>query len=155
MKLYIPEIGDRIRLTADWTFGLINEDRNATLMEFIGDPRETKYSYRDPFTTEPCTIPAGTILKIDRLYIRKGLEDFSSVTFFWEGARTKSKVEEKTMTSYMAVAVKTPVWPSFPGITSAVKQNPVTSTYQVKKPARPVRFWAKLSDVNTIEFEEA
>lgn len=153
MKLYIPEIGDRIRLIADWTFGLINEDRNATLMEFIGDPRETRYSYRDPYTTEPCTIPVGTVLKIDRLYIRKGLEDFSSITFFWEGARTNSKIVDKTMTSWTAVPVKSPG--GWFNITAAAAQTPTTSTYQVKKPARPVRFWAKLADVNNIEFEEA
>lgn len=33
----------------------------------------------------PVILPAGTILKVDRIYIRKGLKDFSSITFFAEG----------------------------------------------------------------------
>jgi hypothetical protein len=31
------------------------------------------------------TLLAGTTLKVDRIYIRKGLKDFSSITFFAEG----------------------------------------------------------------------
>lgn len=29
----------------------------------------------------PVTLPAGTVLKVDRIYIRKGMKDFSSLTF--------------------------------------------------------------------------
>jgi hypothetical protein len=31
------------------------------------------------------TIPAGSILKVDRIYIRKGAKDFSSITFYVRG----------------------------------------------------------------------
>ena len=138
IKLYIPEIGDEIKLTADWTFDLYNESRNTTLMEKIGDTRDTEYAYRDPYTTIPCTIPAGAVLKVDRIYIRKGLSDFSSLSFLWVGERTKARIVEREAVSYN-------------GGGAAPSRHPYTQ----KIPARPVRFWAKLSDVNNIEFEKA
>jgi len=131
MKLYIPEIGSEIRLIEDWTFSLYNEDRNSTLMEFINDPRKITYS---KFDAIPCTIPAGSVLKVDRIYIRKGAEEYSSLTFFWKDRRTKSKMVEKWSTAYF-------------GTHHADRKD------MVKQPARPVRFWAKLSDVNDIVFE--
>lgn len=36
MNLYIPEIGDHIILTKDWTFNLFPEYRNADLGAFFG-----------------------------------------------------------------------------------------------------------------------
>lgn len=132
MKLYVPEIGDELTLTADWTFALYNEYRNETLMEVINDPRQTTYGQSDSI---PCTIPAGSVLKVDRIYIRKGISEFSSLTFLWKGMRTNPKDIERDMVSI--------------GYGTSQK-----STYTVKKPARPVRFWAKLDDVNKIEFEK-
>lgn len=65
--------------------------------------------YHSKSVSVPVTWPKGTVLKIDRIYIRKGLEDFSSLTF-------------------------------------------TTKPEGMKK---QVRFWAKLADVNKIEFEHA
>ena len=135
MKLYIPEIGSEIRLTADWTFYLYNEDRNSTLMEVMNDPRKPEWSGDKDYGALPCIIPSGAILKIDRIYIRKGLGEYSSLTFLWKGMRTNSKMVDRYMT---------PIY---------VNSRGPSLHYQVKKPARPVRFWAKLDDVNKIEFE--
>jgi hypothetical protein len=33
MKLYVPELGDMLKLTEDWTFTLYNEQRNKTLWQ--------------------------------------------------------------------------------------------------------------------------
>lgn len=122
MKLYIPAIGELIQLTSDWTFVLHNESRNHTLMTFVNDPREQTYygSLSDPL---PCTIPAGAILSVDRIYIKKGAPEFDSMTFRWKGMSTQPSIEQD--------------W----------KGN------DVKVPRKPVRFWAKLKDVNNIEFD--
>jgi len=138
-QLYIPDVGDSIRLTSDWTFSLFNEDRNATLMEVMGDTREIgwdSYSTTRPLNAIPCTIPAGAVLKVDRIYIRKGLSGYSSLTFLWKDMRTNSKIVERNIT---------PI--------NHLGGRGITTTYEVKKPARPVRFWVKLDDVNKIEFE--
>jgi hypothetical protein len=124
MKLYIPENGDEIRLLADWTFDLYNEDRNSSLMEKIGDTRKVTWGGGN-YGTIPCTIPAGAVLKIDRVYIRKGNKEYSSITFLWKGEALPSRME-----TYLN-----------------------GETYKV--PRIPIRFWAKLSDVNNIEFEKA
>lgn len=92
MQLYIPEIGDRLRLTKDWTFTLHYEHRNSSLIEHFGDLFE--WRRRSGNDTEPndkiVTIPLGTILKVDRIYIRKGLEEWSSISFYAEGIGTGS-----------------------------------------------------------------
>jgi hypothetical protein len=192
MKLYIPEIGDHIILTKDWTFDLHPESRNEQLGVLFGHylfgskngwieenvhprfrsvdyyveyPSETDPRFRKMFggfdydalrkarkeAEESCpefvkywndyeewndrakeimkpsltvTIPAGTTLAVDRIYIRKGASEYSSITFYaknlgevtlpgsrWSWGRTKSK---------------------------KVKAQ---------------RFWAKLADCNTIEFK--
>ncbi len=123
MKLYIPEIGDEIRLLSDWTFDLYNEDRNSTMMEKVNDQRRMR-AWGDDYGSIPCTVPAGVVLKIDRIYIRKGNKDYSSITFLWKGEALPAKI--KTYSD---------------GSTGRI-------------PRQPIRFWAKLSDVNNIEFEK-
>lgn len=137
MKLYIPEISDEIRLLSDWTFGLYNEGRNESLMKKIGDSRRTCADWASDFGPIPCTIPAGAVLKIDRIYIRKGKGEFSSITFLWKGERLPSRMEE--IRSY--------------GCLTDGKPTPTGEFYKI--PAQPIRFWAKLVDVNKIEFEVA
>ncbi len=130
MKLYIPEISDEIRLIEDWTFDLYNEDRNSTLMEITKDPRQSSYDWKPDYGIIPCTIPAGAVLKVDRIYIRKGKGEYSSLSFLWKDMRTESKMEE----------------------IRGYRDNEPTGKF-VKIPRKPVRFWAKLQDVNKIVFE--
>lgn len=191
MNMYVPEIGDHILLTEDWSFYLHNEYRNLDLGAFFGyhqsnqgwidnslvaplrnpdynvvypdrnsflrriDPFSIKYGYDDDaynkackeaesacpeyvkhdfdrkmyieackrvgLETIPVTLPAGTILAIDRIYIRKGSKDFSSITFF---AKNLGKVV-------------------------------TTNRYSTKaKTKTAFRFWSKLHDCNKIMFEK-
>ena len=125
MKLYVPRIGDTIALLEDWHFSLFNEERNATAMQVLGDTRPVMNRWNTSFTGIPAVIPKGEVLKIDRIYIRKGQEDFDSMTFIWVGKRTAGGME-------------------------ACSWNP---SRMIKKSARAARFWAKMDDVNTIEFD--
>jgi hypothetical protein len=188
MKLYVPEIGDHLRLTEDWTFTLHTEGRNATLAELFGfrkygyiqwldstkieeEPDRDyvinypdnaqferrgifgqRYSYEErqaawkkaeddsptyqaylksyhewnerakslAIDNLEITLPKGTILAVDRIYIRKGASDFSSITFYAKGLG-ESEIKNR--------------WSG--RITKWKAQ----------------RFWAKLSDCNQIEFE--
>lgn len=169
MKLWIPDIGDKIILTADWTFDVVNESRNAALWKVLDldkHPRaiemrrlaaekleearkfdeshrtvkvEQRWGFimnfdskanekrseeiwaeysavRDPVA--PTTFPKGTALIIDRVYIRKGASEFSSLSFF-------------------------------------IGNSPMKELEPVKKggrwPSGPRRFFARLADVNKIE----
>lgn len=171
MQLYVPEIGDMIRLTKDWSLTLYRERRNDSLWREQGcwnriiDPDQTpvkeveekikviesrltvqeiKNSYgwapnrvkvyasqedKDNdrnFKYElsalncrpswaPVTLLKDTVLKVDRIYIRKGISEYSSITFY--------------------------VWS---------KPGPVAANASKKKS----RFWAKLADCNNIQFEK-
>jgi hypothetical protein len=187
MKLYVPEIGDHIRLIKDWTFTLHAEGRNETLAEMFGyrkygwngwldrtkiedepardyvisypdeeffkrafwkgqytyEERQAAYkkaeleseSYQaylksyeewknraDALVTNELlvSLPAGTVLAVDRIYIRKGSSDFSSITFYAKGLG-ESEIKNR-----------------WSGRTTKWKAQ---------------RFWAKLADCNQIEFE--
>jgi len=112
MRMFIPEIGLRIKLAADWTFPLYHERRNDALLRPLSI--KSSYSYGAVPPSTPYTLPAGTILGISRVYIRSGLAEFSSITFTIV-PDMKKKPKERLKTRG--------------------------------------RFWAKLSDVNRIEFE--
>jgi hypothetical protein len=193
MKLYVPEIGDHIILTKDWTFDLHAESRNEQLGALFGHYLSSTYrggwieeeilprlrqidysvdypSYDDPTfrkmfggfdhdalqkarkeAEDSCpefvkywsdhkewtdhsnevmkeklivTIPAGTTLAIDRIYIRKGASDYSSITFY-----AKQLGE---------VTVPGSKWSWGSSKSKKVKAQ---------------RFWAKLTDCNQIEFK--
>lgn len=176
MKLYVPEIGDKLRLVTPWAFTLHDEQRNQSLWDAIdGDNVGTRKAISDEaidvfnegkafamanfdpmywgslfsdghtvlyhayfynhdekllaafnrFATKqhklrgdpnmkqiPAALVAGTVLKVDRIFIRKGMEDWSSLTFF-------------------------------------MVSSPDPALASKKK----IRFWAKLSDCNQIEFD--
>ena len=79
MKLYIPEIGDRLRLTSAWTFNLHYERRNSDLLKFFFDE---EYNWKLNVKPRPVKLKIGTLLQIDRIYIRKGSAEFSSLSFY-------------------------------------------------------------------------
>lgn len=129
MKMYIPRLKDVVKLTRPWSFILHCEYRNKSVWELNGIPYV--YWERDLTSAEikkhnvivtPHTnvydkysvvmeLPVGTQLSIDRIYIRKGGEEFDSVTF---------NIVKGTMPNFKS---------------------------------GKARFWAKLDDVNTMEFE--
>lgn len=154
--MYIPEIGDQLILTKDWTFNLHCERRNENLAKYFGycmnrslwvsiedlppwdlpypedaieskiwnkayDEWALKASKIEHKSELLVTIPANTILSIDRIYIRKGAKDYSSITFY---AKNLGKIE--TMSRW-----------------TGKKLN-----------KKALRFWAKLSDCNNIEFQK-
>ncbi len=107
MKMFVPSIGTKLVLTKDWSFDLWSEYRNESLYNALGIDLD-RYSY--PLTSQVVTLPAGTLLTIDRIYIRKNLDGFDSMTF------------------------------NMP--------DPEKIYGKGRK-----RFWVKLTDVNTMEFD--
>lgn len=114
MKLFIPTIGQSIRLTADWHFTLYNEYRNISLFKMLNIGAVFDYYsildiFNKPVPEQKITFPKNIVLTIDRIYIRKGNSDYNSVSF-------------------------------------NLNRHP-------QKQKGRVRFWAKLNDVNGIEFD--
>lgn len=121
MKLYIPEIGDRIELLEDWTFKLYNESRNKSVIEAL--QLKDKYTERDQRSRSvdgyDATLLKGTVLTVDRIYIRNGNKDYSSLSFIISSTHDERFVSKK-------------------GAFGSKQQYG--------------RFWAKLEDVNQIEY---
>ena len=83
MKLFIPNIGTKIQLTSDWLFTLHPEYRNHTLYEMaIGKPVVGYLWGGNPdYKPVPFTLPAGIVLSVDRIYIKKPSPEYNSMTF--------------------------------------------------------------------------
>lgn len=115
MKLFVPAVGYRIRLTDYWTFDLYDESRNSSLVEvLLNDPERVHKGRREKHRV---TMPAGTILEVDRVYVR-----------------TMSKAAQSVDDDYDSLTFK-------------IIEHPTLGS------KRKHRFWAKLSDVNEIEYE--
>lgn len=113
MKLYIPDIKDKLVLSNDWTFDLYEEYRNHKLLKALEIKLNESPNYWDRIKEKHSVILLkDTELVVDRIYIRKGREmaDFSSVSFIINSSNKK---------------------------------------------INKCRFWAKLEDVNKIEFSTA
>lgn len=123
-NLFIPPLGTEITLAEDWTFDLYNEPRNETLIAAMGVSFPDVIYYARAAQCHRVTLPAGSILKVDRFYIKKGQGAFDSVTFYLRGHSRPSYI-----------------WTSASG-------------RQYKMPKKPVRFWVKLHDANKIVMEE-
>ncbi len=86
LPLYIPPLGTEIELATPWQFWLYAEQRNLTLFEALGEKPQGAQRWNlnwgerllNPLQVE---LPAGTVLVLDRIYIRQGQDDFDSVTF--------------------------------------------------------------------------
>lgn len=130
MKMFIPAVGYRIELSSFWTFDLYHETRNDGLLEHIKpelfreESRLTgSYDRVDRYVdgrygkllSTSVTIPPGTKLEVDRVYIR-----------------TMSKSAKTKDEDYDSITFK------------------VVSGLDTKK---KIRFWAKLADVNQLEYE--
>lgn len=89
-QFYIPACGDRFKLTESWTFSCYFEHRNTNFLELNGV--KVPISWRDredvdgSLKAAQITLPAGTELEMDRLYVRQtskmgGRFDYDSLTF--------------------------------------------------------------------------
>lgn len=132
MRLCIPPLESKWALTKDWRFELFQEDRNIDLLALIPGFKRYNINMRASVMHEvddsfDFTLPTGTILKVLRIYIRKGQEDFNSLTFSILDCPDKSIKTFKE-------------WSGEPG-----------TAIQTRRKVK--RFWAKLRDVNKLEVE--
>jgi hypothetical protein len=111
IRFHMPALGDRVRLVDSLTFRLHAEYRNHSLFEALGLIEQKKgrevagagwpgmERYYSEYKLDPGTakaprthgeyqigwatvaLPPGTVLQLDRIYIRKGASDFDSLTF--------------------------------------------------------------------------
>lgn len=80
-KLFIPELGTELKLNSDAQVDVMYERRNNAFLQQLGAGHS---NWRDK-VCHTITIKKEGVMKIDRIYIRKGAEDYSSVTFIYVG----------------------------------------------------------------------
>lgn len=124
-RLYIPDIGAVVRLTEDWTFALYTEYRNSAMAALIFGTalRASSYGGVNGFAT----MPKGTEFKIDRIYVRKGKGEYSSVTL---------TLQDTTDSRFITFG-----------------PQPKTKGKLPKKTVAKIRFWVKLADLNNANME--
>lgn len=152
-SLFIPAIGTSLLLAESWTFSLFNEYRNQTLTDALGynslndeallasdvlDQNveiapwsQDEYGH---YLQKQIRLPAGSVLKIDRIYIRKGAEHYNSITFHL---------------IYCPIASLCPKT-GYERMGGALSRIPL-----VRGRAKGIRFWAKLHDVNNLIFDDS
>lgn len=112
--LNIPSVGTRLELDQDWHFSLYDEYRNDKFWDAYNSvykQTEKRKIYnrwegrKEDFLD--VILPKDTILTIDRIYIRKGKENFDSITFIVKSCPVKSikgrfwvKLEDVNKLSY-------------------------------------------------------
>lgn len=83
VQFFLPEIGTAIRLASPWHLKLYNEYRNDKLIELVGAFSNVGSWYRGNNPKgKKIIIKADAELTVDRIYIRKGAEEFSSLSFW-------------------------------------------------------------------------
>lgn len=87
-RLYIPELGEVIKLEEPWSFSLHEEHRNHKFGQAWGFPL-AKYSDRNNMRHWDVTLAEGTLLTVRRIYVRSGVSAFSSVTFSAKKTKTQ------------------------------------------------------------------
>ncbi len=91
VQITIPTIGTVLTLTRGWTFLLHHEGRNRDFAAKLGVTWKG-WGYSDEICATEVTLPSGTELIVDRIYIRKGKGKFDSITFRLKKTGKKAKV---------------------------------------------------------------
>lgn len=78
LRLAVPTVGSVMVTTQPWTFRLWHERRNKKIwMAMTGKP--VSWGAKDEFVN--VTLPANSVLKVGRVYIRSHFREFDSITF--------------------------------------------------------------------------
>lgn len=80
-KLWIPVLKDVVKLVAPWTGRVMNETRNGKFLEAVEESSVGTVWGWQGMNPHQVTLPVGTVLEFDRIYIRQGNEDYNSVTW--------------------------------------------------------------------------
>lgn len=87
MHLFVPDIGTVIRLTDYWGFRLYQEYRNAGIIELMGlfeGQSNRPWQERGPLPLAHLRLKPGAELTVDRIYVRQGAGEYSSLSFWVE-----------------------------------------------------------------------
>lgn len=82
MKLFIPRVGDKIKLNENWNCSIESEYRNDKIFDALGIQRDNSVQG----TAISISMPKDTVLRVDRLYVRAPASQYDSITFTVESS---------------------------------------------------------------------
>lgn len=137
-QLFIPAIGTELILAQDWNFQLFEERRNMTLIDYMAmtgclGARKPVTPSRSVVAGYDAFLPAGSVLQVDRIYIRKKPIDFEGLAFLLKDAKAPPKIVKGVTVRHDG-------------------RDRIEEPYEKKVPARRVRFWVTMEDTNKIQF---
>ena len=96
-KLYIPQVGDKLKLSANWNCKIFNEYRNSNIFEKLNIDKSNS-----PNSNIDVTFPKGTVLKVSRLYVKSPASSYDSITFIVDSSPMKSLVKGRFWVKLMS-----------------------------------------------------
>ena len=164
MKMYIPEVGDDLILTEDWSFQLVLERRNMGLLAMtFPDYDYSNYSFYDWVAEEIWPESEGQIMMSNKL--KKERRDVDTVDL-WNNKQKQEDLKYfyKDNKKFLVLGHEMPNFTLPKGtelklarIYIKSKGNKYSSlSFWAKLPnvKKKVRFFAPLKDVNNIEYEK-
>lgn len=81
VQFCVPALRTKLILAEPWTFTLFSEYRNQSLIEAVGE-KVDRFDWKTTGDTlRDVTLPEGTQLSVDRIYVRNGKSEYDSITF--------------------------------------------------------------------------
>lgn len=75
MRVFVPRIGTLLRLNQEWTFSVYRDYRNSAALAALGDVKGVYYADDPDGHAGRLTLPTGTVLLVDRVYVRQGINN--------------------------------------------------------------------------------
>lgn len=75
-RLFIPQIGNELKLISNWDCKVFGDSLNSTVFKAL-NIESSAYNGKNV----DITFPKGTVLKVDRLYVRAPASSYDSITF--------------------------------------------------------------------------
>jgi hypothetical protein len=91
-RLFIPQVGNQLKLIANWDCKIFNDRLNKKVFSGLNIDVTGEDSRN---STVDITFPKGTVLKVDRLYVRAPASSYDSITFSIASCPIKSLVKAR------------------------------------------------------------
>lgn len=144
MKLYIPRLGDTLKLTSPWSFELMMQEKNESVWKLFGLPwdasEENIWNQRD-FSYDVCKKHKLIVKPKDGYHAGTG---FHATQLYYKMLTLPVGARLKVDRIYIRKGS-----PEFDSVTFSIVKNTIPNFTSGK-----ARFWTSLDDTNNIKFDK-
>jgi hypothetical protein len=144
MKLYIPRLGDTLKLTSPWTFNLMRQEKNESVWRLFNLPWDNSGNmwHQTDIPNDVCDEHELIVLPKSDFY-QPGT-GYNSKYLYYKSLTLPVDAQLKVERIYIRQGS-----PDFDSVTFTIVKNTIPNFTSGK-----ARFWAPLDDVNTMEFHK-